>query len=125
MNTAVMTDQREASTSNIATNHMAKPGATAAAPDAERSSKRGRKPGKPTKAKETVEPITRFFGGEIEDGIPKLTREYENETTALIDTVANKKKFFAVTIWRAEHEIISPGKIEVVKRPANSEQQSA
>jgi len=124
MTPAVMPDARETNTPSAATKPAVKPAAVATALETEQSSKRGRKPGKPTKPKVTVEPTIRFFGGEIEDGIPRITREYENETDARIDSYATKKKFFSVTAWEAVHEKIGDD-VKIVKRPVNSERQNA
>jgi hypothetical protein len=124
MTPAVMPDARETNTPSAAIKPVAKPAAVAALPETEQSSKRGRKPGQVTKPKVTGEPTTRFFGGEIEAGIPKITREYESETEARSDSYDTKKKYFAVTVWEAVRETIGD-EIKIVKRPVNSEQQNA
>lgn len=124
MNTAVMPDAREMTTPSAATKPAAKPASVPTAPETEQSSKRGRKPGQVTKSKVTAEPTVRFFGGEIDAGIPKITRAYENETEARLDSFISKKKFFALTVWEAVHEKIGDD-LKIVKRPATSEQQNA
>ena len=124
MTPAVMPDARETSTSTAATKPVAKPAAVAASPETQQSSKRGRKPGQVTKPKVTGKPTTRFFGGDIEGDLPRITREYADESEAVLDSFITKKKFFAITAWDAVHEKIG-GNITIVKRPANSEQQNA
>jgi hypothetical protein len=124
MTPAVMPDARETNTPSAATKPVAKPAAVAALPETEQSSKRGRKPGQVTKPKVTGKPTTRFFGGDMDGDLPRITREYADETEAVLDSFIAKKKFFAITAWDAVYEKIG-GNLTIVKRPATSEQQNA
>jgi hypothetical protein len=124
MTSQVIPDARETNNSGTAAKPVTKPAAAAMAPEAEQPSKRGRKPGKTIKPKVTVQPVTRIFGGDLSGDLPKITREYADVSEAVLDSFVTKKNFFILTAWEAVHEKIGD-EIKIVKRPVNSEQQSA
>ena len=124
-----VTAVRESSTANWNSKPVvASPAAIAptAAPSANDAgaSKRGRKP-KAAQTKVTpTAPTVRFFGGKCDGKLPEFTKEYATETEAVLDSLKHDNKYFVVSVWTAAHEIIGD-EIKVVKRPVNSERQSA